>query len=881
LKRLRGRWPVAGVFWEAALVAEEEVRRRSIALWSRGSRMLAFDLGWLLIFPAPRSLRVERLAGDALLETQTRLASGYLPAAEVASFPPSSLLLRRGDGWEYRRLDQGTFEDPSAWLDLGQALRLEGRGLGQPPAAPTLAPAPAGDPRRALGIGEASPEAAEVARRLAGQKPFPGRVRLLFRFVEWLAARFAWRKAPAARTKKLASAAKGKKGGAARAADDPQQESWLARLALSLGVWRWAGYQHLRYLRGLLQALDERDFEVALRKAIPLSGSQEKGGVPSLSAPVERWELKVTSGAGGGGSSFGPDFFKELKERYRRMAEELERRGEIEKAAFVWAELLDQAEHAVGLLEKHQLFRQAAEIAEIRSLPPALAVRLHFLAGNYERALDLAAAYDVFALAVQLLERGGRKDKADNLRRVWAARLATAGDHLGAVDALWPLPEKGALLPLIERGLASAGGRLRAQLLSRLLQVAPARAAEVLADWRTLLEAGEPQHFERRRAMAELLLADQSELPVAPLARATLRSMIPDGGGSELRKLYVRLAAKAADPVLAEETRLLVIPPRVEATPQLPLRHRSVLPGGGLAIRDMLVLSGNRLLVAAGENGVFLLGPDGRVEHCFPEPADQLIGAARGHRVIAVARRPERRFRLSRLDLRQRTSELWMEEKLEAVAPEFDGQRLAIGRDGALEILDATAAGCRIVWRMPRLGGSVRAIAHGEQGIAFLTVLPLWIWRLDRGLVLRAKDHLELPAELNESGWDLALGHRFVDPGGLCAIGMVGPESQVRLYREEKEVGAVPLPAEARLALCGDHLVVAGGEPGGRLCRVHAIGNELWTMGKELAQIDGPGWGEVRARSFGPILAMWDDEGRYLLANLRQGVVRLEGRFCG
>lgn len=881
MKRLRGRWPVAALFWDRALVAEDEMRRRAIVLWSRGCRLLAFDRGWLLVFPQPCSLRVERLAGQALLETGTRLVAGLLPAAEAAAFPPRSLLLRLGGGWSCLRLEEGRSEDPSSWLDLGQACRLEGESLGRPAPAPILAPAPAGDARRTLGIGDASLEAAAVARRGFAKKAPSG---LLSRLLDRLKglADAAGKRSPAEAGREKASVKI--PTGAALKTKMPR-ESWLARLALELGVWRWAGYWHLRYLRKLLRAIDERDFDTALLKAIPISGTAKHAVAPSLWAPAERRDLRVTADTDGVAALFGPDFSFHLKERYRQMAAELERRGEIEKAAFVWAELLDQSEHAVGLLEKHQLYRQAAEIAEIRALPPAVAVRLHFLAGNYERALDLAAAFDVFALAVQLLERGGDHEKAGNLRRVWAARQATAGDYLGAVDALWPLPEKGALLPLIERGLATAAGRLRAQLLSRLLQVAPDRAPEVLADWRRLLAPGEPRHFERRRAMAELLLAEKGELPVAPLARATLRAMIPDGGGSDLRKLYVQLAARAADPVLAEETRLLVIPPRVEPSPQLPLRHTSSLPGGGLAIRDMLVLSGNRLLIAAGENGVFLLGPGGQVEHCFPEPAHQLIGAERGHRVIAVAQRPALRKRLSRLDLRQRTSELWLEEEIEAVATDFDGQRLAIARAGALEILDATPAGCRIVWRMPRLDGRVVAIAQGEQGISFATLGPLRVWRLDRGLTLRAKDDVEELPEL-ESLRNMVARHKLdwgcaVDASGLCALDDVSiADRRLRLFRAEKEVAGFDLAESVDFGLFGPFVAITCSNDEGCECRVHEIG-DLLNLGKQLALIEGSGWSLSRARCFGRILAIWDDEGRYLLANLRQGAIRLEGRFCG
>lgn len=81
----------------------------------------------------------------------------------------------------------------------------------------------------------------------------------------------------------------------------------------------------------------------------------------------------------------------------------------------------------------------------------------------------------------------------------------------------------------------------------------------------------------------------------------------------------------------------------------------------------------------------------------------------------------------------------------------------------------------------------------------------------------------------------VAYGYCALDSGGLCAIvDLSTAESQVRLFREEEQVA-----------------------------------------------VDVSGWGATRARCFGRILAMWDDEGRYLLANLRKGGVRLEGRFCG
>src|SRR5690606_27242115 len=101
---------------------------------------------------------------------------------------------------------------------------------------------------------------------------------------------------------------------------------------------------------------------------------------------------------------------------------------------FVLAELLMANEEAVSFLERHGRFGLAAELAEARKLAPGLVVRQWLLAGDRERAVRLAIRHGAFADAIARLERDHRA-LALQLRALWADRLATAGDFVGAVDA--------------------------------------------------------------------------------------------------------------------------------------------------------------------------------------------------------------------------------------------------------------------------------------------------------------------------------------------------------------------------------------------------------------------------------------------------------------
>lgn len=901
MKALRGRWPVAAVFFAADLVSEDEARRRALLLWRRGSRALSFPEGLLLVFPAPRSLRVDGLPGEPLLGAESRFLARPLAPAELRLFPAEAVVLRQGGDFVCLPLAAGRHEDPAAWLDLAGAEVLDARSLGLQPAPPAFAaPLPPPDLRRSLGAPAAAPEGVETLRRLAA----PRRSGLLDRVLA-----FFRRRRTTTSAERAAAPAPGGAGKVVRVARPPglfarllrifrrskksEQQALapagpglgdlLSRLALALGVWRWAGFAQMRYLRELYRAFERLDVDAILRRGLPLGEGDEGGGLPSLLPPSPRTELRITPPGGPGSDfSFGPELFLDLRQRYQQLAALLERRGELEKAAFVLAELLDRPQAAIALLERHQLFRQAAEIAALKRLAPALQVRLLFLAGDSERAVEVALVHDAFPALLEMLEKDGprlpdspREKLLALVRRRWSARLAAAGDYLSSVRVLWPLRDhRHETLQLVDKALADAEGMARGELLTYLLHFAPERAPEILEDWRRLLRVGDPELFETRRACGELLLAAPAGVPIAPLARATLRALLPDGGRPDLRRLHRNLAERGGDPILAAEIGVLAVPDRVAPLPvERPSRWRVGETRGGVAIADLQPLSGNRLLLAAGELGVFLLGPDGRTRLHFAAPAGHLAAAARASRAIAWMERDGVAV-FHRLDLRAGRSEPWFAAPVEAAATNYDGQRFAIAREGAFELLDAVASGCQVLWRMPNLGGRVLAIASGAAG-SYLAVESdrTWIWRLDRNLVLRAKDDVPwMEGGLRRKLFDL-------DDAGSCIYGPPGGDL-LQLMRRESEVDDIRLPGHAEDArLAGDLLVTLDPPAAGATLRAFDLEN--LANPRELARLELPGARRPVYRLCGDLLACGDEHGRWLLADLPAGRVVAEGRFCG
>ncbi|PBC75804.1 hypothetical protein BX265_0484 [Streptomyces sp. TLI_235] len=508
------------------------------------------------------------------------------------------------------------------------------------------------------------------------------------------------------------AAAGGAAGGRPRR---PLLRGLLARLTLRSPAAGLVRGRHARYLQRLDRAFREKRWEDALRDAIQLGAPGGKRpdwlslGLPSRYTGA----LRATPGvavAGGTSALSGLDVQQYLTGLYRAAAEALEREGRIDEAAFVLADLLHHAGEAVALLDRYGRTAQAAELAEGRELDPDLVVRLWWRAGERDRAVRTAHRRGAFALAVERLTATDPA-AARELRLAWAEHCRSAGDRIGAVEAVWPEEELRTSVVADLRDAVALGGPAQGRALGHLLALGVPGATVQLA--RAVIDGEERAGAGGRAA----LLTALSELPAADpvvdreLTTAAARAAVRDGGfgapagqGTD-RARFDRLLARA-DPLAAADLPRPVQPGRAGGRP---LEVTAADRPGTLPVLDAAYLDSGALLVACGQAGVRLLTPDGRTKARWDTPADRLVLADHGGNALVVADHGPV-TEVSRLDLATRTLRPWTTLRSTATLGTYDGRQL-IGVDAqGLVVLDTAADRPTVVWR--ELGGDN---AQGDQ----------------------------------------------------------------------------------------------------------------------------------------------------------------------
>ena len=572
-----------------------------------------------------------------------------------------------------------------------------------------------------------------------------------------------------------------------------QLKEWMLRNTL-LG--QLVGQRKGDYLRHLFELFEQGNLDEALRHAIPLGKDLDARAKLALGVPGPRETLRIQPrGRSGAAQTFGggPAGFDALRERYRETFRRLEREGRIDEAAFVLAELLDAAEEAVSFLERHGRFQLAAELAEGRNLAPGLVVRQWFLAKDVERTVAIARRSGVFADAVLRLEKT-HPTQAQALRLLWAESLAEAGDWPRAVDTAWPVASARHLARAwVERGI-QAGGMGGAKLLARLALGFPDGFGVARKNIQTLLSDDTALRAPERLSFATELLresaSDARSALLVPTVRALMRDESVEGLPSNAKLLQQFHSLK--DPALAALRTDLPTPrPSTReswaASPDLPnvrvWMDRS--HAGAHAVHDAVVLPGRRVLLALGEAGARLVGPDGRTLAGFDVPAFSLVLSEQGNRALALARRGDP-WRVSRLDLMERRASHWCDLELEAWAPTYDGERWFTAARNTVSMVDTLAAEPRSLWRVPDVGGTVLMMAVDAKHLSFLVLhltpdqvferVERWCYELPGGPTLRGRDDIK---SLRESPASLAL-----TPDGEAMVG--------RIVSDEFDLGPWP-----------------------------------------------------------------------------------------
>lgn len=720
---------VHALWLDLALTGEAEARRRVLRHWAPGARLHLVQDGWLLLLATPRQARCELLDGLALCQQAGILSSAPLAPDERAATPPSCFWLVRAAQAQLVSLAASPRIDPAAWLEL-DAIALHAP-LRPPRAAAAESALLAALPVHDIFSGALAPPSTsrgdflqQLDQARHGQRsalPGAGVGQVVAGMAGILAKLFDAH----------AQATSGQQASQQQPSALGQRLAALAsRLAIVTRASSIIGWRQAAYLRKMMELLEKGDTAEALRHAIPLDTSSQAGR-QAFGTPRPRSNLEI-SGPSRTRSviGLGGELEDYLRTTYRRTFERLDREGKIDEATYVLAELLKQGGEAVDYLEKHGRLRQAAQLAETMELAPEIAVRLWCMAGNLERAVQLAKLGQAFAAAVQLLEKR-RSAQAPLMRQLWAEDLALRGQLVEAAGAIWPLPEQQgqALLWLLEG--ERAGGTLGLRSLLKKLVLLPASLADSEARLLQLLDDDSEHGVQQRMRLAtELLVLSQHSPATKRLAAELMRPLLADrmAGRSDFdKKSLTKLLSLSDGAILQADLPPLSIS---ATTPPAGLAARGEVlrvhldERGLLAIHDARRLPDGHYLLALGEGGVVRIDRHGRQLAQFPVPATRLVLAAGGQRALALVQR-DSKWRVSRIDLIARKVSDWIIEPLRFWADNYDGLVWNAVIDNRLVAIDTSKDRLTVCWQVADLPGRVVAFLE-EQGTQTLLLETKW-----------------------------------------------------------------------------------------------------------------------------------------------------------
>ncbi|WP_192553372.1 bpX6 domain-containing protein [Pseudomonas sp. IzPS59] len=518
------------------------------------------------------------------------------------------------------------------------------------------------------------------------------------------------------------------------------------------------GRRQADYMRRMLAMFENGDLEEALRHAIPLGGGQDSVE-QAFGTPQRRQELAISQNQGPSRSMlFEEDLESHLRKIYRQTFERLDRELRIEEAVFVLAELLKDRQEALDYLEKHGRQQQAADLALAWDMPAAMIVRLLSLAGNWERALQVARRDDAFADAVLMLQEKWPAN-ADALRLEWAKALVEKGLWLQAVEVIWSLPAEREQATQWLLNAEAAGGRLAMGALVKRAVLLP----DTLVAYGAWIEQlrDDPQRSAERAALAEALLQQKSETnALAWLAGATVHAIIADQAcdhGRLTRDQLKALIKMSKDKLLQADLPEQALP----RAARVPLeRVASALEWeapdrGNLPIFDAVPLEDARYLVALGEAGALVIDAAGKTLFHFPIPA-QAIVLAHGRQVALALARRDNVWRISKLDLVNGTVKDLGVLMLDVFARSFDGTAWTIGRGQQLRVVDVDR-GFETLWQVSDLPGHIVRLETDEQNECLWLSDPeqgsqLWCYRLPARRLLSREP---MPAMIYQNGFQL------------------------------------------------------------------------------------------------------------------------------
>ena len=671
----RGRVDVVAEIIDVPALGDALARARVLEAFSEGDRLLALADGrWLLVARTADRRHTATLDGVALATGAAAASATSAPA--VAERPGVFVELRSGVEIAHD-VERLPIVDVSGWFDLGVRISLDAARRVQAVVAIEEVSAETVPTRRRFRVGAPDAVANRMIRELVG--PADGRRKKT-------AGRETRRVGSQRRPNRLRDA--------------------LVRTTLRTPMAKTLGRRHTKYIEELTRRFATRDFDEALRQAVPAGGRRSHGGRLSLRLPARRESLQWTTGGQSRTVPWGESVGGHLSAVYRDAARELEELGDIDKAAFVWIELVGQYEMGAALLERHGRFRDAAEVTEQFELPAPDAVRRWWRAGERGRAVDLARAHLVFDVVVSRLDSIDA-DLAVALRREWSRSLQASGDPLGAIEVLWVDERLRADAVELTASLPDDDGPVAGGVLAYRLALAD--DTDDTDDTTTavgLVESDDPEQRGRRDSFIATFLDVHAASPATDrrLASTIMRTSIahPERRLLERRKDVL----SRVDPIL-----------KADLVPEVPNReHRgtvllSELAPGRVPVTDAVGLARGGFLAALGSRGVRLCGTAGLEVAQWPTPTSEIVLADNGNVALLVHRFDEF-VDVRRLDLTTRQITQYGVLHLARWTDTFDGQFWLVIDERGAALLDMLAATPTIAYRPVESESEAVAVAR-------------------------------------------------------------------------------------------------------------------------------------------------------------------------
>ena len=560
-------------------------------------------------------------------------------------------------------------------------------------------------------------------------------------------------------------------------------------------IWHLLAGKHAKYLREMIDMFEKGDLTTALRYGISLNNAQN---LTSRLGPLRmqpRQDLSFTEISNNGGSAgIEDDTFELLKKLYRDAFKRLDRDGRFEEAAFVLAELISDHERAVSYLESKEMLKKAAELAESKELSPGIIIRQWFLCKEIDRAISIAKKTGSFSDAVLHLERTHR-DKAKDLRVIWANHLEKSGDFSKAVDVIWPVEDKQDLaLEWIEKSIGT-GGASGAIMLAKRLELVESKREDTKKRVFKLLQSMDVEDFNAKSAFAKMFCRIKENEYTKLIGRYTFRTVLRErtNGLNYLNKHDLnKLLIKSKDKVLYEDYKRIDLSFFTKDNRNKvydrdePLIH-TFSKKGVVKIYDICLLHRGRFLVALGEAGVKIVNSKLKTIAHFNVPAHSLVISDNRNRAIALAKRGDI-FRISKISVNERKSSFWHETALSQFAKTYNGGYwFVVSNNERLSAIDVHSEKFRAIWSVNDIG-DIGNIARSQTSLALFTTghaTEKFVYETDCGITLRQRQTISIePSAITSISPGGSLGNFYYQEENIRLI----CEFKLQGFEELKEI---------------------------------------------------------------------------------------------